>query len=77
MSAPPTGTVTFLFTGIECNTCRWEQYTAAMRITLARHDAILPTRTNQHGGRVIKAMVMAFCAAFSTAPAALLAALAA
>src|SRR5690348_8534085 len=38
---PPAGTVTFLFTDIEGSTPRWEQYPAAMREALTRHNAIL------------------------------------
>ena len=32
--------VTFLFTDIEGSTARWEQQPEAMRVALARHDAL-------------------------------------
>jgi class 3 adenylate cyclase len=37
MSELPTGTVTFLFTGIEGSTTLWEQHPEAMREALAQH----------------------------------------
>jgi class 3 adenylate cyclase len=40
----PTGTVTFLLTDIEGSTKLWAQYPAAMKVAVARHDAILPGR---------------------------------
>jgi predicted ATPase/class 3 adenylate cyclase/tetratricopeptide (TPR) repeat protein len=71
----PTGTVTFLFTDIEGSTRRWEQHPEAMRTALARHDALLRAAIEAHGGYVFKTVGDAFCAAFSTAPDALAAAL--
>ena len=41
MAELPTGTVTFLFTDIEGSTRLWEERPSAMRVALARHDAIL------------------------------------
>ena len=41
MTALPTGTVTFLFTDIEGSTARWEHQPEAMRVALARHDALV------------------------------------
>jgi hypothetical protein len=41
MAALPAGEITFLFTDIEGSTRRWEQRPAAMRVALARHDALL------------------------------------
>ncbi|MBN1485604.1 MAG: adenylate/guanylate cyclase domain-containing protein, partial [Chloroflexia bacterium] len=76
MDRQPTGTVTFLFTDIEGSTRLWEQYPEAMRIALARHDALLRQAIESHGGFVFKTIGDAFCAAFPTAPAALAAALA-
>jgi predicted ATPase/class 3 adenylate cyclase len=73
----PTGTVTFLFTDIEGSTRRWEQHPEAMNAALARHDALLRAAIEAHAGYVFKTVGDAFCAAFSTAPAALAAALAA
>src|SRR5437016_1050741 len=37
----PNGTVTFLFTDIERSSQLWEQHGDAMRMTLARHEAIV------------------------------------
>ncbi|HZS00248.1 MAG TPA: tetratricopeptide repeat protein [Chloroflexota bacterium] len=71
----PTGTVTFLFTDIEGSTRRWEQHPEAMRTALARHDALLRAAIEAHDGYVFKTVGDAFCAAFSTAPDALEAAL--
>ena len=75
MSDLPTGTVTFLFTDIEGSTRRWEQHPEAMTTALARHDALLRAAIEAHGGYVFKTVGDAFCAAFSTAPDALAAAL--
>ena len=77
MIAPPTGTVTFLFTDIEGSTRLWERDASAMRSALHRHDEILPGAVEGHGGYVFKTVGDAFCAAFSTASDALGAALAA
>jgi class 3 adenylate cyclase len=41
MVAPPSGTLTFLFTDIEGSTRLWERDATAMRSTLNRHDEIL------------------------------------
>jgi class 3 adenylate cyclase len=71
MSAPPTGTVTFLFTDIEGSTRLWERDSSAMRSALARHDEVLRSAIESSGGHVFKTMGDAFCAAFPTAPDAL------
>ena len=73
----PSGTITFLFTDIEGSTRLWEQHPKEMKIALARHDALLRRAIESQGGLVFKTMGDAFCAAFSTAPEALKAALAA
>ncbi len=73
----PTGTVTFLFTDIEGSTRLWEQQPDEMSVALARHDALLRQIIETHEGYVFKTIGDAFCAAFSTAPQALAAALAA
>jgi predicted ATPase/class 3 adenylate cyclase len=66
LAAPlPTGAVTFAFTDIEGSTVRWERDRDAMRKAVRRHDAILRTAINEHGGHVFKTMGDAFCAAFS------------
>src|SRR5205085_9675166 len=73
----PSGTVTFLYTDIEGSTRRWEQSPDAMKAAVERHDAILREAIEANGGIVFRTMGDAFCAAFSTAPQALSAALAA
>jgi class 3 adenylate cyclase len=75
--APPSGTVTFLFTDIEGSSRMWEESPATMRAALARHDEILRSVIEAHGGHVFKTVGDAFCAAFPTAPEALDVALAA
>ncbi len=77
MPALPTGTVTFLFSDIEGSTKLWEAYPDAMRVALARHDALLRQAIEDNNGYVFKTIGDAFCAAFTTAPDALSAALAA
>src|SRR5277367_4419592 len=75
MISSPTGTVTFLFTDIEGSTRHWDQQPEAMKAALARHDAILRSSIEAHGGHVFKTIGDAFCAAFHVAPEALTAAL--
>src|SRR5262249_47009370 len=53
-TALPSGTVTFLFTDIEGNTKLWEQYPEAMRLALARHDALAAALIDQHSGFLLK-----------------------
>jgi predicted ATPase/class 3 adenylate cyclase len=79
LTAPPrpTGTVTFLFTDIEGSTHLWENQPEAMPGAHARHEAILRQSMAAYGGHVYKMIGDAFQVAFSTAPAALQAALAA
>jgi predicted ATPase/class 3 adenylate cyclase len=73
----PSGTVTFLFTDIEGSTRLWDEHLGAMRLALARHDALLRAAIETNNGHVFKTMGDAFCAAFGTAAEALDAALAA
>jgi predicted ATPase/class 3 adenylate cyclase len=73
----PTGTVTLLFTDIEGSTRLWEAEPEAMTLGLRRHDEIVRSTIEQAGGYVFKTIGDAFCAAFSTAEAALDAILAA
>src|SRR5262249_33343213 len=54
LAALPSGTVTFLFTDIEGSAQLWEREPDAMRIALARHDALVGTLIAQHGGVVVK-----------------------
>ena len=72
----PTGTVTFLFTDIEGSTKLWEAHPEAMRVALARHDALLREAIVNANGYVFKTVGDAFCAAFASAPEAVAAALA-
>jgi predicted ATPase/class 3 adenylate cyclase len=75
VASPPTGTVTFLFTDIEGSTKLWERDSSDMQIALARHDEILRSAIEEHGGYVFKTVGDAFCCAFPTGPDALKAAL--
>src|SRR5947209_3042776 len=63
----PAGTLTFLFTDIEGSTRLWEQHPDAMRVALARHDALLRARIGAHAGHVFKTVGDQFCAAFAGA----------
>jgi predicted ATPase/class 3 adenylate cyclase len=73
--APPSGTVTFLFTDLEGSTRLWEQHPEAMPEVLARHDAILRDAVGAQGGYVVKTTGDGVFAAFSAAYAALRAAI--
>src|SRR5262249_22314769 len=55
----------------------WDSNPGAMRVALARHDTVVRATIQSHGGVVFKTMGDAFCAVFSTASAAISAALAA
>jgi predicted ATPase/class 3 adenylate cyclase len=63
--APPSGTVTFLFTDIEGSTRLWERDATAMRSALERHNAILASAIRAHGGHHFKTIGDAFQAAFA------------
>src|SRR5436309_6671416 len=71
----PSGTVTFLFTDIEGSARLWEESPVAMRLALARHDALLRAAIETNGGVVFKTVGDAFCSAFPTAARAIDAAL--
>jgi predicted ATPase/class 3 adenylate cyclase len=71
MTTLPSGTITFVFTDIEGSTRLWERHPEAMRQALARHDELLRSIMEQHGGYIFKTVGDAFCAAFSEASAAL------
>ena len=62
--ARPTGTVTFLFSDIEGSTQRWEEHRGAMSEALRRHDELMRTAIEAHGGHVFKTVGDAFCATF-------------
>ncbi len=73
----PSGTVTFLFTDIEGNTPLFERDPVKMDAAMQIHNAILRQAIEANGGAVFKIIGDEFQAAFSTAPQALAAALAA
>ena len=62
----PTGIVTFLFTDIEGSTGRWEAQSAEMGAALARHDDVLRTAIEAHGGWLFKHTGDGVLAAFSS-----------
>ena len=64
-----------MFTDIEGSTKMWERDRATMQAALVRHDEILRSVTEEHGGYVFKTVGDAFCCTFSMAPDALEAAL--
>jgi predicted ATPase/class 3 adenylate cyclase len=72
----PTGTVTFLFTDLEVSTRLWEEHPQAMEAALARHDEILRSSIEAHGGYVFATGGDGFSAAFTRAGNAVQAALA-
>src|SRR5262249_33291018 len=53
-TALPSGTVTFLFTDIEGSTRLWEQHSEAMRVALARHDALAASLADHHAGVLVR-----------------------
>jgi class 3 adenylate cyclase/tRNA A-37 threonylcarbamoyl transferase component Bud32 len=75
VSSPPTGEVTFFFTDIQGSTRLWERDARRMQRALARHDEILKSTVEAHGGYVFKMVGDACCAAFASDPKALEAAL--
>lgn len=70
----PTGTVTFLFTDIEGSTRLWEAFPEQMKQAFARHETIIREAVAARGGYLYKMIGDAFQVAFSSARAALLAA---
>ena len=75
VGALPTGTVTLLFSDIEGSTQHWQRQREAMAVALRRHDDLVRTAIEGHGGYVFKTVGDAFCAAFWRAPDAIAAAL--
>ena len=65
--APPSRTITFLFTDIEGSSALWEQQPDGMQTALARHDALVRQAIEAHGGHVVKTTGDGFHAAFDTA----------
>ena len=77
MFAPPTGTVTFLFTDVEGSTAHAQAQPDGWEAARRRHHAILRAAIYAHQGRVFQVVGDAFCAAFHNAADGLAAALAA
>jgi predicted ATPase/class 3 adenylate cyclase len=50
MAELPSGTVTFLLTDVEGSTALWEAAPEAMRVALARHDALFDEAVRRYGG---------------------------
>lgn len=71
----PTGTVTFLFTDIEGSTKLAQEYPDQWETLRARHNAILQSAMDTHGGYVFQIVGDAYCVAFRSASDALNAAL--
>jgi predicted ATPase/class 3 adenylate cyclase len=76
VSGLPTGTVTFLFTDLQSSTRLWERDPEAMRDALAQHDTLLTRAVETHAGHVIKSTGDGLHAVFTTADAAVMAAVA-
>jgi predicted ATPase/class 3 adenylate cyclase len=74
MSAQPSGVVTFLFTDIEGSTRRWEDNPDSMDDALERHDLIMRSVLQRHGGYVFSTAGDSFAVAFDRARAAVTAA---
>ena len=64
---PPSGTVTFLFSGIQDARSRWDHAPAEMAAAQRVHDAIMKKAMDSHGGHVFDGDDDGFCAAFATA----------
>jgi predicted ATPase/class 3 adenylate cyclase len=77
MTAPPTGTVTFVFTDIEGSTRQATADPAAWSVARARHHEIVRTAFEAQDGFVFQTVGDAFIAAFSAVGDALAAAIAA
>jgi len=63
----PSGTVTFLFTDVEGSTPLWDAFPDAMSGALARHDEIVRSAIESHGGYVFSTHGDEFSAAFQRA----------
>ena len=76
-SQRPSGTVTFLFTDIEGSTRLWDAAPTTMQAALERHDHILRTAVEGHGGYIFATGGDGFAVAFNRVGDALAAAVAA
>src|SRR4030067_396363 len=70
----PLKTFPFFYTDIEGSTRLWEGQQEAMRLAIERHDLILRTAIESQDGRIFRTVGDAFCAVFSSTPAAVAAA---
>ena len=62
----PSGTVSFLFTDVEGSTRLWDRVPDQMQLALVRHDEILRSAIDAHGGFVFSTAGDGFSAAFNT-----------
>src|ERR1700739_2637346 len=76
-AAAPSGVVTFLFTDVEGSTRRWEADADAMRKALVKHDEVLRSAIEKHGGLLFKHTGDGVVAAFASPMSAVEAAVAA
>ncbi|MCB0204627.1 MAG: AAA family ATPase [Anaerolineae bacterium] len=58
--------LTFLFTDLQDSTSLWENFAEEMQIASARHDALLRSIIDKHGGRVVKTTGDGFHAVFES-----------
>jgi class 3 adenylate cyclase len=65
--APPSGTVTFLFTDVVGSTQRWEREPDEMAKVMARHDELVAGLVSGRRGYLVKSTGDGTMAAFSTA----------
>jgi predicted ATPase/class 3 adenylate cyclase/DNA-binding NarL/FixJ family response regulator len=72
---PPSGTVTFLFTDIEDSVRLWESIPEDMASAVQAHDVIVRSAIERHEGQVFATGGDTFCAAFSSAVGAVMAAI--
>src|SRR5258708_29940410 len=75
MGAPPSGTITFLFTDIVGSTRLWEKRPEQMKAALGRHHSILQKAISAQDGFTFQIVGDAFFASFQIAPQALQAAI--
>ena len=76
-AAPPSGTVTFLFTDVEGSTRLWEESPDVMRHAMSRHDELLRDAVESNEGFIVKTTGDGYHAVFATAHNAVTAAVAA
>jgi class 3 adenylate cyclase len=66
MGVPPSGVVTFLLTDVEGSAELWERDETGMDDALARHDAVMHSTIDAHGGHVFSTAGGSSAAAFPT-----------